>query len=531
MVCVHYLYLTPTTQSVRERLTAFLLGLIISQFARAQTAHDFHGLIVDDKTNMPVPFATVKLIKGKEIKWGVISNAEGDFQIPAGYVSLIDSVVISCIGYRNSVVKIREGDVLNTVRLRAGSVLLREVVITPSRKPRLSADKIVRMAINNIPKNYPSQPFSYTAYYRDYQREEKEYVNLNESIVGVFDKGLDSLDYRTTQIKLLQYRENKTFRRDSLTAIAYDNNSVAGNKFIPTATVSPFGGNELTLLLVHDAIRNYKTSSYSFVYTLSSDFLNNHFFKLLGTVYLHDVPLYHISFKSLFQVTGREHIATGEIYIEHGNFAIHKLSYSTFLKEGGQQKLLYQIQLEYSRAESLMHLNYISFNNFFKYNTHLGFKVDDVAYDRAMNAFIVTFNHVREITSALNKKNYDFKFQKKPFVISKIKSSEKNDKEVFIFVANAHDFKLFEKPTQLAKKFDVDFKNIRDKEGNLVNEIKYKTVNQFRELFVQRIHISPEKNSALPGFISKQKPLSQNVVDSVQQKSSGYWMNTPLKEN
>lgn len=491
-----------------------------------------HGLVIDNKTNQPIPFASVKLVKGKEIKWGVISNAEGDFQIPANYLALVDSIVVSCIGYQNSVVQIREikNDVLTIIKMKPGTVLLRELVITPQRKLRLSVDKIVRLAIKNIPENYPTQPFSYLAYYRDYQREEKEYVNLNESIVGVFDKGFDSLDYFTTRIRLFQYRENKTFRRDSLTAIAYDNNSIAGNKFIPTATVFPFGGNELVLLMVHDAVRNHKTRSYSFVDKFSSNFITNHFFKLLGTVYLHDVPLYHISFKSLFEVTGREHTATGEIFIEHGNFAIHKLTYSTFLKESGSLKLLYKVQLEYARNESKMFLNYISFNNFFKSNTHLGFKVDDVAYDRAMNAFVITFNHEPERTSVLNKKNYDLKFDKKPFTISDVVRSEVNAKEVFVFVQNAHDFNLFEKPAELAKKFEADFKNIKDVEGNLVNEIKYKTVNQFRELFVQRTNVALEK-SGKPFFISKQKPLNQNVADSTNQQSAGYWMNTPLKEN
>lgn len=519
---------------MNARLTACLVLLLsIASFicGFSQNTRGIHGVVVDDKTNQPIPFASVRLVKEKEIKWGVISNADGDFQIPAIYLASVDSIVVSCIGYQNSVVRIADvkSDVPTLIKMKASAVLLRELVITPQRKQRLSVDKIVKSAIKNIPDNYPTRPFSYVAYYRDYQREEKEYVNLNESIVGVFDKGFDSSDYQTTRIKLFQYRENKSFRRDSLTAIAYDNNSVAGNKFIPTATVFPFGGNELALLMVHDAVRNYKTRSYSFVDKFSSNFISNHFFKLLGTVYLHDVPLYHISFKSLFEVTGREHVATGEIFIEHGNFAIHKLIYSTFLKSQGKLTLLYKIQLEYTRTESAMFLNYISFNNFFKSNTHLGFKVDDVAYDRAMNAFVVTFNHEPERTSVLQKKNYDLRFDKKPFAISDIVLSEVNPKEVFVFVRNAHDFNLFEKPTELAKKFEADFRNIKDVDGNLVNEIKYKTVNQFRELFVQQTHVTFEPGA--PVFISKQKPLNQNVADSVQQKAAGYWMNTPLKEN
>jgi len=141
------------------------------------------------------------------------------------------------------------------------------------RKRTLTAYKIIELAIQNIPHNYPTHPFSYAAYYRDYQKEENEYLNLNEGIVGIFDEGFDTNDFRSTKIKLYQYRRNSDFRRDSMTAIAYDNNSLHGNKFIPTATVFPYGGNELSMLMAHDAIRNNKVDSYSFVNVFDTDFL------------------------------------------------------------------------------------------------------------------------------------------------------------------------------------------------------------------------------------------------------------------
>lgn len=220
----------------------------------------------------------------------------------------------------------------------------------------------------------------------------------------------------------------------------------------------------------------------------------------------------------------------GDIFIEHGNYAIHKLNYSTYLKDQGNENLIYSIRMEYTRRDSLMYLNYISFNNLFKSNTNKGFKVDGITFDIKENSFIVIFNHIPQRESAENRKNYDFKFDQRSFKISKVEISNFNDKEVHVFVENAGDFKIWQKPTVLIQKFKAEFQNIKDLQGNEVNEVKYKLVNQFRELFPQKLNpatVKPDTSSV----ISKKKPLNQSRIDSLGLNPSSYWMNTPLKEN
>ena len=151
-------------------------------------------------------------------------------------------------------------------------------------------------AIENLLQNCPTQPFSYIGYYRDYQNDKDQYVNLNEALVKVYDRGFGTNDFDSTKIRLYQYRQNGDFPKDSLMAMTYD---AAGSKFIPGVSVYPFGGNELSQLRIHDAIRNHNASSYSFVNEFDSDFLKNHSFKLLDTVALDNVSLYHISFRAL----------------------------------------------------------------------------------------------------------------------------------------------------------------------------------------------------------------------------------------
>jgi hypothetical protein len=298
-----------------------------------------------------------------------------------------------------------------------------------------------------------------------------------------------------------------------------------GAKFIPTATVSSFGGNELSLLRIHDAIRNNKVQSYSFANIFSIDFTTNHSFKLLNTVYIDNQPLYHISFQSFYFISRGTHVARGEIFIEHGSYAIRKLVYAMFMKEGGKEKLLYSINEEYARTDSTLCLNYISFNNFFKSRTDMVFRVADVLFDRPSNSFVVTFNRSPQRATALNERNYNFRFNNVPLKIKEIKISDHNDRQVRVMVSNVTGFKAAELAEALSRRFETSFKNIKDMDGNEVNEVVYKPVNQFRELFLQKL------SSQLPEtglFISKQLPLVNSPIDSLRSKNTFYWMNTPL---
>ncbi|HTE30474.1 MAG TPA: carboxypeptidase-like regulatory domain-containing protein [Chryseolinea sp.] len=250
--------------------------------------------IVDAKSKKSVPFASIQL-KGKHV--GVVSNFEGDFQIPSRYRDSRDTLLISCIGYTTRSValsNVAEGDVF-VITLTESATVLSPVVISGGKKHRLTPNKIIKAAIDNIAYNCSREPFTYQAYYRDYQIEDNAYVNLNEAIVQVEDSGIMTNDQLNTNIRLLQYRPNTEFKRDSTTAIAYDNTE---NKFIPNATIGNFGGNELMILRVHDPIRNNKNFSFSFIERLNRDFLKNHNFTFSDPVKRAEIRINSVDFGS-----------------------------------------------------------------------------------------------------------------------------------------------------------------------------------------------------------------------------------------
>jgi hypothetical protein len=512
--------------SVLITLFNLMAFLFITSSVFCQNPEAIEGAVVDAKTNLPVPFATIKIMEGRMIFGGVVSNGSGDFQIPLKYQSVIDSVVVSCIGYSNRVVTVREltNKRLNIIKLNPNLTQLHEVVVTAHHRP-LGAVRIVRTAIENIPRNYPTRPYSYTGYYRDYQLEEQQYVNLNEAIIELFDRGFQTIDFDSTKIKLYQYRSNSDFPVDHLASMNYDN--AFHSKFIPTAKVVPFGGNEFSQLRIHDPVRNHEAVTFSWVNEFRRNFVSNHVFRRLENVYLNTTSLYHIAFETKSNVSGPEHIGRGEIYIEEENFAIHKMSYSVYHKELRDTKLLYHVELEYARSGKYMYLNYISLDNSFVVTTDKGFSVLEVIFDRGDNAFVIVFNHFVEKRTALNSGNYHFSYEGTDFRIDRIEL-RKNLNEVHVFMDRRQDLHVLENVLPIVSRIRIQYGEIRDQSGLLLNEVIYKPAHQFREFFLQRINQEEELHPAGP-FIAKDKSLKKAAYDSLQLSSIRSWMNTPLK--
>ncbi|MEM6844521.1 MAG: carboxypeptidase-like regulatory domain-containing protein [Bacteroidota bacterium] len=506
------------------QIRLFVGFLAISSSLYAQVPDALRGRVIDAATNASVPFATVKL---KNRTQGVISNAEGGFQFPYRYKSQKDTLVISCIGYQNKIVPLDqlEDNSINIIKLETSTTQLAEVVIRArrERKKRLSAFRIVKKAINQIPVNYPQSDFTYEAYYRDYQLKDDRYINLNEAIVEVSDAGFHTNDERSTKIRLHAYRQNAEFQRDTSTAIAYDNSY---QKFIPDAKLKSFGGNELTILRIHNAIRNHALHTYSFVYTLAENFIRNHNFKLNDPILLNDVYLYAITCRSIKSKTGSSHFAKGTIYIEPDNFAIHKMVYEVYQRTKPEHKLLFDVQVEYVRRDSSMYLNYISFHNLFNMKNPSDFRVEDIVFDAIDRMFTITFNHWPTSASVLDTDNYKIKILGKKVDVERVTFDGWNGNKIYVFLKENEKVDFIGNREALGEEIQIEFENIKDLEGRILGEETFIVVNQFRELFVQQWGISvPEISDTL--YIDKKIPLVQNTVVP-QRENSSYWMNTPI---
>ena len=518
-----------------------LVGLVFVLLApfvlSAQEDTFLNGLVLDETDRSPVVFATVRI---KNQALGVITNSDGSFRLPDRFRELGDSIIISSLGYKTKAVIISDWKIEKTemILLEPEIEVLDEVVVSAKRE-RLNAREIVARALQSISKNYPTFPHSYIGYYRDYQFANEEYVNLNEAIVQFYDQGFDQGDYETTETRILELKRNMSFPRDSAASAPY--NYQSGSKTIPKAFIENYSGNELIILRIHDAIRNHKIPTYSFVNKLSEDFLKNHKFFRKGLLPYNDDFVYKISFRKW----GPDTSVQGEIYISATDFGILKMDYRVFLVEkvGSRKKdhyyfnqrlnenPLYSILVEYDKKERY-YLNYLSFQNHFEVTPPPEFVPKSLTIDKRKRVFIMEFSTPANEREATRIGNYNLSYYGQKIKIESITLGA-DGREVVLkpkkSLQQDRTIAMIEEDDYENGNFEIKFGKIKDVHGNQINKSVPAGVEQFREFFVQQIVQSPDSliNDQL---MVKNQPLFAGQPIIQDNSIEKYWMNTPLKK-
>jgi hypothetical protein len=424
----------------------------------------------------------------------------------------------------------------NILKLVPNIYVLKEVSINAKKTRFISPDIIIARALRNIRKNTPGNPFSYVSYYRDYQKDSINYLNLNEAIVQTLDKGFgcpsDSNRYR-----LIEFKKNMDFSRMFINPnydLPESDHSDLWFKRVPNAIVGDQYGNELFILLVHDAIRNFDKRSFSFIETLTQDFIRDHRFSSPDGIYDGNSLLYKFSFTAKKQVTGDNIEAKGAIFIQPDDYSIHRLEYSvSFLNSEKKNNEIFNIEIEYGHEPALnsrMCLKYISFNNsfsipdssdndFFKvvksewklpggpYNVHGPNDMTIVAY----------FNRKIDPVSAKKMENYNITLGTREAKINRVQI--KGD-TLFLTL---RDDKFSRNEVYSCQ---LNIKNLKDINGKIINKRKELYFRQFRELFVQEYNKPLEFQDS---WFIHSIPLEQNNITH-SDNSGRFWMNSPLKE-
>ena len=152
--------------------------LLSSLFVNAQSDRKtISGKILDKENNEPIAFASIYL-KGQNI--GTTSNEEGEFIFHFSTSSKDDSIAVSYIGYESLERKATEFTPTQKIFLSSNITDLGEVVITSTKKKKLTAKQIVKKAYKSIDKNYPNEPYILEGFVRDLQKEDEKYVEYLE---------------------------------------------------------------------------------------------------------------------------------------------------------------------------------------------------------------------------------------------------------------------------------------------------------------------------------------------------------------
>lgn len=511
-----------TNQTILALVTFLFIQLICPQ-SKAQNQQFITGRIINKETNAAIPFVTIALYPSN---MGVISNANGDFKLGIQSEYQTDTVVITCIGFKSQKLLYKQlstSDV-NTIFLSPAVYNIDEVMVL-AKKKRLSSLQIIKRAIERIEMNYPCTPFSYTSYFRDYQTYKQRMYNMNEAIIHVSDSGFNT-SFLESKFRLLDFKQNPNFPKMDVTPF-YDtlkiDNPTDIFKTIPKAHIYDKTGNELIILLVHDAIRNYDTFSFSFVDTLKDNFIVNHHFDKKELVTYNNIALYKINFKNTKYTNDAMFEVMGDIYIQPKIYAIYKFEYTCFLLKKDEKQPLYKILTEYDldKDNHSMRLKYISFNNLFEIpdpDESSIFKVIKSHWNYSTptkSVLTIEFNKAPDPLSSDRKRNYSILIDGEEVAIKEIETKGRSVKVTLRKVIN----------NPLTKNATLQLENITDVGGNLINERKKVQIYQFREMFVQSYNkpIQFTDNNYI-----KALPLEQNAI-SKPKTPQNFWMNTPVQ--
>ncbi|WP_339666062.1 carboxypeptidase-like regulatory domain-containing protein [Maribacter arcticus] len=519
----------------------FFFGFI-GLIGYTQETEFISGQLIDSITLEPVVFATVR-IKDKAL--GVISNADGSFKIPVRFKSSGEYLEISSMGYETRVVSLSnfKNGLIELIKMKAALFELDEVVVSEkrTRKKELTAKQIIYKSIKNLSVNLPQKPYSYVGYYRDYQLKNDNYTNLNEAIFQIYDQGVKGSDFETSKVRILEYHSNNDFPIDTVGQRPYDYKNKT--KTISKAFLDSYGGNEYTILRIHNPIRNYQINSFDFVNKLESDFADNHIFYKEDDVIVDGIVLYHISFKVMDDnITMDDKIdVKGHMYIMKDDFAIQGFDYVIYDKVAigkneGEKKILLKTKVEYIRQNGKMYLSYHSMDNAFKIAKEPKLKLENVILNLHRNCFILKFTNTLEESSALRKSNYNAKFNGEKI---KIKRLVLIGNEVLLYpdLENENTLEMITEIKSLGeqqkinnKNLKLNLKKLKDIDGNIINENWYENRKQFREFFVQKLQLEIISLPTDSLYMDKRKPIF-NKLQPINEGDSfkDYWMNTPLQ--
>ena len=203
-------------KKVYENKMLLLLNIIVwvslSQIC-AQDILVLKGQVFDAKIQKGLSFASISV---KNKFKGTVANNTGDFSfiIPSKFKN--DTLRISYIGYQDVEILIDTIKHKLHIELTENSALLNEVVLTP-----LYAEDYIKMAIENLSKNFPSKPFITQAYYNNSCKVNDELLIDEESFFNTYH----SIENDTIEHQLVLHKKNtasKAITEDFYEEISFD---------------------------------------------------------------------------------------------------------------------------------------------------------------------------------------------------------------------------------------------------------------------------------------------------------------------
>jgi hypothetical protein len=157
------------------------------------------GVIIDDETLEPLPYATIGLInKGR----GTVSNYNGEFGLKITSDLTNDTLSVSYLGYFGREIPVKQSLGNNfTISMKREFISIPEIIIR-NQIPQ----EIISRARSAISNNYGSTPAFLTGFYREGVLKKDELQNYSEAVLQIY-KSSYSGTFLSDQIKVYKSRK------------------------------------------------------------------------------------------------------------------------------------------------------------------------------------------------------------------------------------------------------------------------------------------------------------------------------------
>ncbi len=167
------------------------------------------GVIVDEESNEPLPFAAIAL---KNRARGTVTNAAGEFSLRIPKENISDTLSVSFLGFLRREIPVKQALGNNfTIRMKREFVSIPEIIIK-TQVPQ----EIIYKSVAAIPRNYGNTPVMMTGFYREGVMKKQELQVYSEAVLQIYKSSYTS-SLLNDQIRVFKSRKvENTTSRDTL---------------------------------------------------------------------------------------------------------------------------------------------------------------------------------------------------------------------------------------------------------------------------------------------------------------------------
>lgn len=193
------------------------------------------GIVKDKETRRALANVNIA-VQGTNI--GTVTNADGVFSLKASHEELSGGVVVSHLGYQNTMVS---ADVLVDARKRptvwlSPSALTLDMVNVFGGNPLL----LVEQAIQRVPQNYAPHSHLFSAFYRETIQKRNRYIGVSEAVADVYKTDYQTRDVWRDRVQILKGRRLESQKKSDTLAV-----KIAGGPNMPIYLDVAKNGDEL----------------------------------------------------------------------------------------------------------------------------------------------------------------------------------------------------------------------------------------------------------------------------------------------